>query len=114
MRYFIFWGILSLTCGYALWRGRKYEQMAAGICIAASVMSVVLRAPVHQRYTSLEVSDLVIDTFVLLSFVAIALKSGRFWPLWAAGLQLTIGMSHVFKAFDLDLVPRVYAVAERF
>lgn len=113
-RYLIFWAILMLTCGYALWRGRKYEQLAAAVCIAASVLSVVLRAPLHQRYQGLEVSDLVIDTFVLLSFVAIALRSDRFWPLWAAGLQLTISMSHLFTALDLELVPRVYAVAERF
>jgi hypothetical protein len=31
-----------------------------------------------------------------------------------AGLQLTISMSHLFKAIDLSLMPRAYAAAERF
>lgn len=113
-RYLIFWGILFITCGYALWRGRKYEQLAAIICIVASVTSVLAHSPVHQRYTSVETGDLVIDTAVLLAFVAIALRSDRFWPLWVAGLQLTISMSHLFKAIDVGLIPIAYAAAERF
>ena len=112
--YQIFWVILVVTCGYALWRGNRYEQMAGLICIAASVISVVLRAPLHERYMGVELGDLGVDTAVLLAFVAIALRSDRFWPLWVAGLQLTISMSHFFKAIDLDLMPRAYAAAERF
>ncbi len=112
--YQIFWAILALTCGYALWRGNRYEQLAALICIAASAISVVLRAPLHERYMGVEVGDLGVDTFVLLAFVAIALRSDRFWPLWVAGLQLTISMSHFFKAVDVGLMPRAYAAAERF
>jgi hypothetical protein len=46
--------------------------------------------------------------------VAIALVSDRFWPLWAAGLQLVDSMSHVLKAIDADLLPKVYGAAERF
>ena len=113
-RYLIFWTLLVVTCGYALWRGRKYEQLAALVCIIASVTSVLARAPVHARYANVELGDLLIDTFVLLSFVVIALRSDRFWPLWVAGLQLTLSMSHVFKVIEPDLLPRAYAVAERF
>jgi hypothetical protein len=46
--------------------------------------------------------------------VVIALRSDRFWPLWVAGLQLTISMSHLLKAIQLDLLPLAYAAAERF
>jgi len=46
--------------------------------------------------------------------VAVALRSDRFWPLWVAGLQLTISMSHVLKAIQPDLLPLAYAAAERF
>ena len=113
-RYIIFWAILVATCGYALWRGRKYEQLAAAICIVASVTSVFAHTPLHQRYAGLEIGDLIIDTAVLLAFVTIALRSDRFWPLWVAGLQLTISLSHIFKALDVGLVPTVYAAAERF
>lgn len=112
--YLIFWGILLLTCGYAVWRGNRYEQLAGAICIGASVLSYLTHAPVHTRYVTVETSDLAVDTAVLFAFVAIALRSDRFWPLWVAGLQLTISMSHFFKAIDVDLMPRAYAAAERF
>lgn len=112
--YLIFWAILLLTCGYAVWRGNRYEQLAGAICIGASVTSYLTHSPVHLRYLTVESSDLLVDTAVLLAFVAIALRSDRFWPLWVAGLQLTISMSHFFKAIDVDLMPRAYAAAERF
>jgi hypothetical protein len=111
---YIFWALLLLTCGYALWRGRRYEQLAAVICIAASVISVLARAPLHQRYAGIEIGDLIVDTAVLLAFVAIALRSDRFWPLWVAGLQLTLSVSHLFKAIQPSLIPLAYAAAERF
>lgn len=109
---YIFWALLFGTCGYALWRGRKYEQWSAIICIAASVLSVLLRSP--DSYHAVEQGDLAIDTGVLLAFLAIALRSDRFWPLWVAGLQLTISMSHVLKAVQPSLFPMAYAAAERF
>lgn len=113
-RYLIFWAILFLTCGYALWRGRKYEQLSALIFIAASVASVIARSSVDERYLTVARTDLVIDSLVLMALVAIALRSDRFWPLWVAGLQLTISMSHALKAIQPDLLPLAYAAAERF
>ena len=111
---YFFWALLALTCGYALWRGRKYEQLSAIIFISASVVSVLARSPVQQRYLGVEVSDLFIDSFVLVSMLVIALRSDRFWPLWVAGLQLTISMSHLLKAIQPDLLPLAYAAAERY
>lgn len=111
---YFFWALLLVTCGYALWRGRKYEQLSAVIFLIASVASVLARSPVHDRYLGIERSDLVIDSFVLVSMVVIALRSDRFWPLWVAGLQLTISMSHLLKAIQPDLLPLAYAAAERF
>jgi hypothetical protein len=51
---------------------------------------------------------------VLAAFVFVALRSDRFWPLWIAGLQLTMSISHLLKAIQPDLVPIAYAAAERF
>lgn len=110
----IFWPLLLVTCGYALWRGRKYEQLSAVIFLTASIASVLARSPVNERYVGLEISDMAIDSFVLVSMVVIALRSDRFWPLWVAGLQLTISMSHLLKAIQPDLLPLAYAAAERF
>jgi hypothetical protein len=114
MTKYFFWTLLLVTCGYALWRGRKYEQLSALIFISATVASVVARSTLHENYTAVARSDLVIDLLVLFALVAVALRSDRFWPLWVAGLQLTISLSHVLKAIQPELVPIAYAAAERF
>ena len=111
---YFFWAFLFVTCGYALWRGRKYEQLSALVFIAASIVSVLARTTGKARYLGVEHSDLVIDILVLAALVVIALRSDRFWPLWVAGLQLTITMSHVLKAIKPSLMPLAYATAERF
>lgn len=110
----LFWVLLLVSCGYALWRGRKYERIAALVFIAATVLSILGHSPLRSRYVGIETSDLAVDTAVLLAVIAIALVSDRFWPLWAAGLQLVDSMSHVLRAIDADLVPKVYGAAERF
>ena len=109
----IFWIVLLASCGYALWRGSKYERIAALVFISATVLSILGHSP-HHRYVAVEASDLIVDTAVLFAVVAIALVSDRFWPLWAAGLQLVDSFSHVMKAIDADLIPKVYGAAERF
>jgi hypothetical protein len=110
----LFWVLLLVSCGYALWRGRKYERMAAAVFVIATILSIIGRSPVPLRYVGIATGDLVVDTGVLLALFAIALLSDRFWPLWAAGLQLVDSMSHLMKAIDADLLPKVYGAAERF
>jgi hypothetical protein len=106
--------LLLVSCGYALWRGRKYERIAALVFIAATLLSFFGESPVQHRYAGIEITDLAVDSGVLAALVAIALLSDRFWPLWAAGLQLVDSMSHVMKAIDADMIPSVYGAAERF
>ena len=68
----------------------------------------------YPEYSVVERSDLAIDATMLAAFIVIALRSDRFWPLWVAGLQLTISISHLLKAIQPDLLPIAYGVAERF
>lgn len=110
----LFWLLLLVSCGYALWRGRKYERIAALVFVAATVLSILGSSPVPTRYVGIQTGDLIVDTAVLFALLAIALASDRFWPLWAAGLQLVDSMSHLMKAIDADLLPKVYGAAERF
>ena len=106
--------ILLLTFGYAFWRGRGEERMAATVCVIATIATRFAISPVSDRYDGIEVGLLAIDGFVLAAFVAIALTSQRFWPLWIAGLQLTNSMAHLMKAIESDLLPRAYAAAAAF
>jgi hypothetical protein len=109
----IFWLLLLASCGYAFWRGRKYERIAALVFVTATVLSILGHSP-HLRYVEIELTDVVVDTAVLFAVLAFALVSDRFWPLWVAGLQLVGSVSHVLKAVQPDLLPHAYGAAERF
>lgn len=112
--YILFWAFLLLICGYAFWQGQAEERIAAGACLGATLITVLNIAPPALRYRALDPGQLAIDGAMLFIFVAIALRSHRFWPLWVAGLQLTMSFSHFMKAIDSDLIPRVYAAAAVF
>ena len=113
MKNLIFTALLILSAGYALYRGQRYERLVAIICVAATIVSVALHSPLHERYAGIETVDLVVDCALLAAFVLIALRSDRFWPLWVAGLQLTMSISHLLKAIEPDLLPFAYAAAQR-
>ena len=110
VQYFI---LLALVSGYAFLRGRGDERLAALVCVVASIASVIVIAPLMQRFKGVELGILLIDLLTLLAFTGLALRSKRFWPLWIAGLQLTTLVSHGLKAVQLDLLPEAYAAAAR-
>jgi hypothetical protein len=110
----IFWAIVIFIVAYAWMRGRAEERIAATTCLLATIATHFVISPLHERYTEVEAGLLVIDMAVLAAFVTIALLSSRFWPLWAAGLQLTVSMSHMLKGIDLALMPKAYAAAAVF
>jgi hypothetical protein len=111
MHRYIFVIMLFVTCGYALWQGRRDERVVAIACILATIATRFLVSPLSVRYSSIEAGLVVVDLAMLATFVAIALKSQRFWPLWVAGLQLTTSFSHLMKAIDWQLLPVAYGAA---
>jgi hypothetical protein len=107
----IFWILLFVVCACALLRGRADERIAAGACALATLTTHFLIGPLKLSYASVEPGLLALDVAMLATFVMLALRSPRFWPLWVSGLQLTMSMAHLLKAIDEHLLPRAYAAA---
>ena len=110
----LYWLLLTLSCGYAFYRGGRYERAVAVICIVGTVATITVNSPLNRLYTNVEAGALLVDAAVLLAFVAVALQSDRFWPLWVAGLQLTASFAHFLKAVEPALIPQAYGAAVRF
>jgi hypothetical protein len=106
--------LLALTCGYAFYRGGRYERFVAAVCLLGTIATVAVNSPLNRLYVEVEGGALLVDVAVLAAFVAVALQSDRFWPLWVAGLQLTTSVAHFLKALDPHLVPMAYGAAVRF
>ena len=109
----LYWFLLLFTCGFAIYRGGRYERGAAAVCLAGSLLTLLFHRILSVEYFDLKAGDLLIDVGVLFAFLAIALQSDRFWPLWVTGLQLTTLVAHFLKLIDPALVPVAYAAAAR-
>lgn len=111
---FIFGPLLLAVCIYAWWRGGPDERIVAATCLAGTIATLLAISPLRQRYAGVEEGLMAVDLVVLAGFVAVALRSERFWPLWVAGLQLTTSIGHLLKGIDQELLPRAYGAALQF
>ncbi|QIK78359.1 hypothetical protein G7077_05015 [Sphingomonas piscis] len=99
---------------YAVLRGGKDERIVGIICVVGTLVTTLVISPTSARFEGLETQVLYVDLAVLAGFVAVALQSDRFWPLWVAGLQLTTVLGHLLKGVESDLIPQAYGAALNF
>lgn len=109
-----YWSILLAVTLYAFGRGSRDERAVVGIIVIASIATMIVYSPSEDAFGAVEMGVFLVDLAALVSFVVVALLSSRFWPLWVAGFQLTSVMSHAMKVVHWELIPQVYAAAERF
>ena len=92
--------MLILICGFAFRRGRRYERIGAAICLGGSAATLFVHALSRVDYVGIAQETWRSISPFWQDFVAIALRSDRFWPLWIAGFQLTSSTAHLMKAID--------------
>lgn len=114
MRLAIYLGLLALVVLIAWRRGRTDERLAALVCVVGTAMTALATPALGSRYSSFQIGIFLVDLFVLAAFLAIALRSDRFWPMWVAGLQLTGTAVHLLKLLQPDLMPFVVGAALAF
>jgi hypothetical protein len=96
------------VCALAVWRGRDDERLGAAAYLAAWALSMmVFRA----RSSDLQEGVLLIDTGLFALFLLLAMRSRRFWPLFAAGFQLLAVVTHVARILDAGVSGWAYITA---
>lgn len=110
----LFITLLVATLAYAFLRGTSEHRIAAAGCLAATIASRLLRSPIDERYGQIEIGVLGVDIALFMLFLAIALRSQRFWPLWVSGFHLVAVAAHLMRALKTDLIPSAYGVAAQF
>jgi hypothetical protein len=101
--------IMVIVCGGAFWKGQRDEQVAAGGLLLAVMATIVLRDP---RWIGLQRGAFIADVCLLLLLTAVALRSQRYWPLFAAAFQLLCVFIHVARVFDPGVHSWAYATGE--
>ncbi|USQ98629.1 hypothetical protein [Caulobacter sp. RL271] len=82
---------LLITAGLALWRGGWPERLA-GVAMILAWFATYFLYNYHQKFGP-QTAMFLVDLALMLVLLFIALRSNRWWPMWACGfhgLSLTL------------------------
>lgn len=108
---FIFTLVVFACCGAAFWKGRDSERWTAAALLVSAAGSAALQT---SDFWQPESGILIIDLVLLTYLMALAMRSDRFWPLYAAGFQIVGTMIHIARIADDSVWQSAYATAQIF
>ncbi len=100
---------LAIAVITALWRGGWPERAGAIAMVAAWVATALFQSSL-QRW-GVKTGVMIIDTLLLVALLTIALKSSRWWPMWATGFQAMNVVLHLAVMADARIWGWAYFVA---
>lgn len=109
----LFLAMLLLVAGYAIAFGGRTGFLGACIFIAASVFTI-LADRAGLIWDGMNVGIVIVDAICWVALMWLALHSGRYWPIWAAGLQLAGFITHLSRLLAPDIAPRAYEALVAF
>lgn len=97
--------LFSVTV-FAFLRGNTEVRFVA----AALLVSAIATAFVIGEFDeSMEAGILLVDVILLLAILIVALRSERYWPMFAAGFHLNAIMIHLAVYMNIIQFPHAYA-----
>ena len=105
--------LMAGSCGYALLRGDPSAKVVATTVILGSLLSAVLIEQTSELWQGSEPGIFVIDGIMLVIFVAIMIKSDRFWPIWTTAAQLLSVLAHIGPLLRHAHIAVPFAVGEQ-
>lgn len=108
---FLGFAVLALSCFVALrWGGFDERLAAIGFILAV----IVTNSVTDGSYGHTETGVLIVDISVFFGLLVLALRSDRFWPMWAAAFQLVGTMVHIGSMTQTGDFAWAYYVALTF
>jgi hypothetical protein len=92
-------GVTLLVVAFAFLKGDDPERTAAGGYVLSWFASLLIQGDGSVGGTQWGL--MAIDAVMLAVFVALAWKSQRAWPVWAAAFQSLTVMSHILTLVDI-------------
>ena len=109
----LYLAFLIATLVYALRKGGKDEQRGILTIVVGALFSEIASTMPADRGGP-QIGVMVIDILVFIVFLAIAYRSKKFWPIWAAASQLVAVLTHWAVILDPSIVRTAYAAAQPF
>lgn len=96
--------VMAAVCLFAAWAGGRPQRLTAGIVFVAWILSAAIQ---DRSYRNPQYVTLVLDAFLMVLFVGMALKWRQSWLIWVAAFQTLTTATHVAAILD----PRIWARA---
>lgn len=103
----LFWAMTLIGCGYAALLGGRDGRIAAGLLVAASLLTIPATR-LGQAWASTETLILGVDLALLAGLYALALGSRSHFPIWMTGFHLIAVTTHLSTLLAPDFTPRIY------
>ena len=100
--------LMATVCIAAFWKGERDEQLTAGALLLSWVATMVLLDP---RWIGPQWGSFIADGALLVFLVALALRSTKYWPIFAAGFHLLAVATHSARMIDPRMGAWAYATA---
>ncbi len=110
---FVFVFVLLLCAGYACVFGGK-TGIAGSLTFLLAALLSYWAAYANPDWDSTLYPLFLVDLGCLIALAGLALKSNRYWPIWACGFQLVAVATHVGTMLVPDIVPKAYQAMQSF
>ncbi len=98
---------LLLCVAYASILGGKTGRSGSLIFVAATILTITANRA-SPTWTDTSYGIFLVDFGCLIALAVVALKSDRFWPIWALGFQTGAVGTHIATIWMPEIVPRAY------
>jgi hypothetical protein len=97
VNYYFLVSLIGVTA-YALAAGARPERVGVvAYAVSAAVTYAILESHRSHRWQQVEAGIFVVDVVTFLFFVLLALRSNRFWPIWASAFLGLGVLGHVAR-----------------
>lgn len=84
--------------------GRDEKQVALALLVASLATPLVQSS----SFGGIQYGILVVDALLLAALIYVALTSKRYWPMFAAGFQMTTIVFHIANNGGAHIIPAAY------
>ena len=104
-----FYATLLTAVVAALWKGGAPERYGVGVLGLMFVVQIAAYTKIDPILTEVDGVALLSDTIGVIGFTALALNARRWWPMFAAALQILSLTSHLSRLIESDIVFWAYS-----
>jgi hypothetical protein len=106
----IYLALLIASCAYAFTLGGAPERIGMAIVAGNAILTFLLVSAAPIRFQGVEVGVFSVDVFAFLSFIILALRANRFWPIWVSALLGLGVLGSLAMMLHPRVIPWAYAV----